>query len=602
MYIPVGRSAGAIPAVLPIRFGADDPDAGAAVYLADPAVRRLVEFFNRKGLAALKQEDRQERWYDDWIAYQAQHGLYAGLLTPAALSSRGTRFDLLKLTRFWEAATYFSPAHAYSLHVTFLGLFPFLRSSNDALKREAIASLEAGGLFAFAVSERDHGADLLGNGFGVAEISPGRLVASGSKYYIGNAHAAAMISVLARRTDRDDVATRRAPMMFFALRPAESPALQNVRKIHTIGVRTAFVASLDVKGHEFPASDILCDGRQAWEAVFATVNLGKFFLGFSSIGMCEHALAETVGHIGTRILYGRPVSRMPHIRVVMAHAYARLTAMKFYAYRALDYVHAASADDRRYLLFVAVQKAQVSTQGVRVMSLLSECIGARGVEADTYFETALRDVPLVPTLEGSTHINYQVIARLSVAYFARCTPRRVTLPPSLAMLGNAAGENPYLLEAAENDLRQVTFAECLAAYRPLKQVSNVMVFVTQVLRFWRFMRCRPLALHPRNNSEVVIALGKCVGVIAYAQLVAEQCVLAGAEPPLVSLLFHQMIEDLSIESARLAALPQIDPSARRILGYVAALPQTSQGDLDDVADRVTRGEVRVASDVPDAAG
>jgi len=79
--------------------------------------------------------------------------------------------------------------------------------------------------------------------------------------------------------------------------------------------------------------------------------------------------------------------------------------MKLYAYRALDYVQAASAADRRYLLFACIQKARVSTQGVRVMALLSECVGARGFESDTYFEMALRDVQLIPGLEGSTHIN-----------------------------------------------------------------------------------------------------------------------------------------------------------------------------------------------------
>ena len=77
---------------------------------------------------------------------------------------------------------------------------------------------------------------------------------------------------------------------------------------------------------------------------------------------------------------------MPHIRAATAIAFARLTAMKLYAYRALDYLQAAGADDRRYLLFNAVQKARVSTEGVKVMGCSSECIGARGFEADTYFE------------------------------------------------------------------------------------------------------------------------------------------------------------------------------------------------------------------------
>src|SRR5439155_23148108 len=123
-------------------------------------------------------------------------------------------------------------------------------------------------------------------------------------------------------------------------------------------------------------------------------------LGFGSIGICEHAFAEAAAHVAARVLYGRPVVDMPHIRLAMAQAYARLTAMKLYAYRALDYVHAASAGDRRYLLFTAVQKAKVSTEGVKVMALISECVGAKGFESDTYIEMALRDAQLIPSLEG----------------------------------------------------------------------------------------------------------------------------------------------------------------------------------------------------------
>src|SRR2546423_533504 len=117
----------------------------------------MAAFFTAKGLAALKEEDRAEGWYADWIDYQAKHRLYSRVLSPRAYSTQGCQLDLLKLTRFWEAFAYFSPAHAYSLHVSFLGLFPILHSDNEPLKREAVAKLEAGELFAFGVSEREHG-------------------------------------------------------------------------------------------------------------------------------------------------------------------------------------------------------------------------------------------------------------------------------------------------------------------------------------------------------------------------------------------------------------------------------------------------------------
>jgi acyl-CoA dehydrogenase len=138
-------------ALYPLAFDAASPAAGAAEYLQDPSVRLLVDFFRDKGLEALKQEDRDEGWYQDWIDYQAQHGLYASLLSPRRYSSLGYQFDVRKLTRFLEAFAYFSPAHAYSLHVSFLALFPILMSVNELLKKEAVAKLEGGGLFAFGL-------------------------------------------------------------------------------------------------------------------------------------------------------------------------------------------------------------------------------------------------------------------------------------------------------------------------------------------------------------------------------------------------------------------------------------------------------------------
>src|SRR5687768_7552066 len=115
-----GLSARGRAAILPQDFSATPRGAPAEAYLADPAVRKLVEFFDAKGLAALKDEDRDERWYEDWIAYQARHRLYATLLVPAKYSAAASHFDLLSLTRFLEVFAYFSPAHGYSLQVTFL--------------------------------------------------------------------------------------------------------------------------------------------------------------------------------------------------------------------------------------------------------------------------------------------------------------------------------------------------------------------------------------------------------------------------------------------------------------------------------------------------
>jgi acyl-CoA dehydrogenase len=570
-------------ALHPLAFDALWPSPGTSEYLQGDSLRRMVAFFRDKGLEALKQEDGEEGWYQDWADYQAEHKIYASVLSPERYSSLGHRFDLLRLTRFLEAFTYFSPAHAYSLHVSFLGLFPILRSLNEPLKKEAVARLEGGGLFAFAVSEKAHGSDLLANEFTLRPGGPAGLLADGTKYYIGNANAACMMSVLAKKGDESGGTKKRSPFVFFALRPPEAPAFQNVRKIRTLGIRTAFVGEFEVKAHPLPPSDIISEGREAWNTVFGTVDFGKFFLGFGAVGICEHAFAEAIAHLRRRSLYGRPVAEMPHLRAATAIAFGRLVAMKLYAYRALDYLQISCDGDRRYLLFNAVQKAKVSTEGVKVMGLLSECVGARGFEAETYFELALRDAQLIPGLEGSTHINFGVAVQFLDAYFAR-PACEVPVPPSLALQQTGPGENPYWLAARDRNPKTVRFAAALQAYRPLRAVPNVRSFVKQVKAFRLFAAGGLSSLCPATDAGLLIGVGKCLSAIVYAQLVAENCLEAKIEPALVTVLFHGLIEDLGAESLKLSAMFPSGSVQRSLLRGVVRVPRTGAADLQAVSE------------------
>jgi acyl-CoA dehydrogenase len=561
----------------PLTFEAAPPVTAAREYVADPSIRLLVEFFQAKGPAALKREDAAESWAQDWIEYQGRHGLYASVLSPKAYSMRGHQFDLLRFTRFAESFAYFSPAHGYSLQVSFLGLFPILMGSNEALKREAVAALEAGGLFAFAVSERGHGSDLLANEFAV-RADEGGLRAGGTKCYIGNANAAAIISVLAHEVGAEE-AGKRAPLIFFALRPHVSAGFQSLRKIRTLGIRAAFVGEFEVRDHPVPEGDVISRHREAWAAVFGTVDFGKFFLGFGAVGICAHAFAEAVAHVQSRVLYGKPVVAMPHIRDAMVGAFARLVAMKLYAYRALDYLQAAGPDDRRYLFFNAVQKACVSTQGVELLQTLSECVGARGFEADTYIESALRDASMIPALEGSTHINFRQTAQFAAGYFADPGAVPPPLPESVGLGRASSDENPYWTAARDRSPKTVRFRAFRAAYEPLGTVPNVRLFVQQVEAFERLVGD---AASPGADPGRQIAVGRCLSVVAYGQLVAENCSAAGVAAEVVSLIFQGLVEDLTAESLALSALfPPGSPQREGLSGMIR-VPETSAADVEAV--------------------
>jgi acyl-CoA dehydrogenase len=376
----------------------------------------------------------------------------------------------------------------------------------------------------------------------------------------------------------------RAPIVLIALRPKVSPGIRNVRKIATLGIRSAFVGSFDVRDQPIPATDIIAEGRDAWDAIFGTITLGKFFLGFGSIGMCEHAMVEAVGHLTRRVLFGKPVIAMPHIRSLVATTYARLTAMKLYAYRALDYVRAASAEDRRHLLFCAVQKARVSTEGVKVMSMLLECVNAKGFESDTYFEMALRDVQLIPGLEGSTHINLSLAAQFIPRYFE--APETTRKQPDSLVTGEAeAGENPYLFEARTGAIPTITFPDFQSAYEPFPAVANVQLFVRQVTTFRQFLRRGAGKEVDATDMEMLLSLGRLMAMIAYGQLVAENTAIMKLSNKFVSVIFGLLVEDLSAAALSLAASPRLNADGQKLIHDLVTVPQTTRDEWDFVASR-----------------
>jgi acyl-CoA dehydrogenase len=276
---------------------------------------------------------------------------------------------------------------------------------------------------------------------------------------------------------------------------------------------------------------------------------------------------------------------MPHIRSTMAQAYIRLSAMKLYAYRALDYVHAASASDRRYLLFCAVQKAKVSTEGVKVLSLLSECVGAKGFESDTYFEMALRDAQLIPGLEGSTHINLGIVQQFIPQYFRR-SKRDFCDPPSLTASRPVAAENSYLMEARTGSINAIEFARYLTAYQPLLSDANVRLFAKQAKVFATLLRDGRLMRAGVDDTRVGFAIARCAATIAYAQLIAENVCRANVPRQIIASMFHVLVSDFTTAILALASSPRVQALSDMPIHRLLIVPEAADSEWDVVSSAV----------------
>ena len=272
--------------------------------------------------------------------------------------------------------------YQYAYQVSILGLGPIWMGDNEAIKHKTARLLKDGGIFAFGLSEKAHGADLYSNEMKLIPQGDGTYKADGSKYYIGNGNVAALVSIHGRYADTNE-------HVFFVVE-SQHHHYKLVKKINTSGIRNAYVAEFELVDYPITKNDILSSGQLAWDSSLSSVNIGKFQLGFCSTGICTHAFYEAITHASNRILYGKPVTNFPHIKKFFIDSYARLNAMKLYALRSLDYFRAASNEDRRYLLFNPIQKMKVTKEGERVIDMLLDAITAKGYEQDTYFEGAIR--------------------------------------------------------------------------------------------------------------------------------------------------------------------------------------------------------------------
>ena len=69
---------------------------------------------------------------------------------------------------------------------------------------------------------------------------------------------------------------------------------------------------------------------------------------------------------------------------------------------------------------------------------------------------------------------------------------------------------------------------------------------------------------------------------------AEACAAAGVDAPLVSVIFHGLIEDLGGEALQLAALFPAGSAQRALLRRIVRVPKTSPADLEDLSESLRR--------------
>ncbi len=530
-------------------------------------MRKTIEFFENKGRRRIKEDDHERVWYADFIGFAGREKIFATLMTPSGYAGGGAdvRWDSWRNCEFNEILGFYGLAYWYTWQVSMLGLGPIWISNNEAVKQQTAQLLRDGHIFAFGLSEKEHGADIYSSDMRLFPQEDGTYLARGRKYYIGNANAAGLVSTFGKIDGTDDY-------VFFVVDPRH----EKYECVKNVCNSQNFVAEYAL--HDYPITDaeILSRGREAWDASLNTINFCKFNLGWASIGICTHAFYEAIDHAGNRHLFGNCVTDFPHVRQLFVDAYARLVSMKLFALRAADYMRAASPDDRRYLLYNPMVKMKVTTQGEAVIDHLWDVIAAKGFEKDMYFEMAARDIRALPKLEGTVHVNMALIIKFMANYFFK--PGKF---PEIGRRDEPADDEFLFDQGPTKGLGNIRFHDYRETYASVS-LPNVDVFKKQIRYLKALLAVARPSKEQARDIDFLLNLGELFTLVVYGQLIIENAKIYGIDDALLDQMFDVMVRDFSRYALQLYGKPATTRRQRLLLRRMIRRPVADGGRFDKV--------------------
>ncbi|WP_199442479.1 acyl-CoA dehydrogenase [Umezawaea beigongshangensis] len=501
-------------------------------------LRATIDWFEERGKTRLLADDQNRVWYSEFLDFVRREKLFSTFLTPAAEGNGDQRWDAARNAALSEVLGFYGLQYWYAWQVTVLGLGPIWMSDNAEARRRAARLLDEGAVFAFGLSEKEHGADVYSTDMVLTPDGAGGFTASGGKYYIGNGNVAGMVSVFGRRADLEGPDA----YVFFAV-DSQHEKFDLVRNVVDSQM---FVSEFTLQDYPVSAADVLHTGQEAFSAALNTVNVGKFNLCTASIGICEHAFYEAITHARNRVLYGNPVTDFPHVRQNFVDAHARLIAMRLFSARAVDYFRSASAEDRRYLLFNPITKMKVTSEGERVVDLLWDVVAARGFEKDTYFHMATRDIRALPKLEGTVHVNLALVLKFVPNYLFDAV-EHAEVPTRL----DPADDEFFFRQGPARGLGAIRFHDWETAYRRFAHVPNVARFHEQAAALRTLLTEAAPDAEQQRDLDFVLTVGQLFTLVVYGQLVLEQAALTGLEPDVLDQVFDVFVRDFSASAVAL---------------------------------------------------
>ncbi|WP_181807365.1 acyl-CoA dehydrogenase family protein [Streptomyces shenzhenensis] len=321
----------------------------------------------------------------------------------------GAPDDHEHLLRLWRTVARRDLSTMTAHGKTYLGAAPVWIAGDPEQAAATAATVLSGNPVAWALSEPDHGADLL-SGSLTATADPGGYRLDGAKWPVNNATRGTHLTLLART---GVTGSARGHSLFLVDKAALTPGTwRALPKAPTHGIRGIDISGIAFDGALLPKAALLGPEGTGIETVLRTLQLTRTMCAVLSLGAGEHALRLTARFTAQRVIQGHPLIDRPHPRSVLGRCAALLAATEAAALVGARSIHGLTAE---LSVTSTVVKSLAPTLVDSVLGELAELLGVRSYLTGVYehgaFQKVRRDHQVVSVFDGSTPVNRSALAQ-----------------------------------------------------------------------------------------------------------------------------------------------------------------------------------------------
>jgi glutaryl-CoA dehydrogenase len=292
----------------------------------------------------------------------------------------------------------FNAVHS-GLAMTAIGLL-----GSEEQKQRWLAPLAAvDKIGAFALTEPEHGSDVVRLGTRARRHAGGGWTLHGHKRWIGNGTVADIVVVWARDDDGDVGA-------FVVEHPRGAadpvPGYRAERITGKAANRAVWQAQIELEGVRV-GPDARLEHARTWDDTGRVLAKSRQTVAWEALGHAVAAYEGALTYALRREQFGRPLARFQLVQDKLSHMLADITAMQTMCTR----MSQLQAEGRVDLPHAALAKLVTASAARRVCGMARDVLGGNGILLDHHVARHHADIEAVYTYEGTDSVQSLIVGR-----------------------------------------------------------------------------------------------------------------------------------------------------------------------------------------------